>query len=170
MTRNVTQNTRSFWVSVFWAGILMTQYTCPHNYTTQPQSGCARQEKLEPVSQCLETVHTSVNAINTPGGPQKLECSITTQLCDLFHRRLAAALSTLVLSCYWAVSNWLGNICLMLDNTIILEEYIMNRSSPGRELHDKLANFHSTMHIHHNALIVTPYTTLWYYVAKTQIL
>ena len=71
-----------------------------------------------------------------------------------------------LLSCYWAVSDWLGNIWLMLDNTIILEEYIMNRSSQGREIHDKLANFHSTMHIHHNALIVTPYTSLWYYVAK----
>ena len=50
---------------------------------TQPESSCAQEERLEQVSQCLETVYTSINANNTPSGPQKLERPIITQVCGL---------------------------------------------------------------------------------------
>ena len=50
---------------------------------TQPESSCAQEERLEQVSQCLETVHTSINGSNTPSGPQKLERPIITQVCRL---------------------------------------------------------------------------------------
>ena len=46
---------------------------------TQPESSCAQEERLEQVSQCLETVYTSINAsniCNMPSGPQKLEHSL----------------------------------------------------------------------------------------------
>ena len=46
----------------------------------QPESSCAQEERLEQVSQCLETVYTSINTSNMPSGPQK---SIITQPCRL---------------------------------------------------------------------------------------
>ena len=52
---------------------------------TQLESSCAQEERLEQVSQCLETVYTSIDASNMPSGPQKLERSIRsiTQVCGL---------------------------------------------------------------------------------------
>ena len=73
-----------------------------HPYiTTQTYTSRVKEERVEQVSQCLETIHTSVNATNTPSGPQKLERPIITQvrgLCQPIHGWLVAPMSTLMIT------------------------------------------------------------------------
>ena len=56
-------------------------HTTTSTYTTRVKLCTGREAKQ--VSQCLETVHTSINGSNTPSGPQKLERPIITQVCCL---------------------------------------------------------------------------------------
>ena len=70
-----------------------TNFNDSHTYNTHPHTTsstyttivklCTGREAIEEVSQCLETVHSGINASIMPSGSQKLKHPIITQVCSL---------------------------------------------------------------------------------------
>ena len=121
-----------------------------HTYNTHPstttstyttKSSCAQEERLEQVSQCLETVHTGINASNMPSGPQKLKRPIISQVCSLRQPHSWMVSCPTVHSRDKHASS--GNQCTYIDTMTFMKQHTVGNHISCRRLNTETSNANS---------------------------